>query len=101
MSKSKQSLKDLLTTYHQLLKAPKSKNMVKYVQKAKETFYSSIYKIFEKYAIDPKDETMEIDDCIPNLIDELIEYYCETEEYEKCGYLMKYKEKYITPLSSK
>jgi hypothetical protein len=98
MAKKNQSLKDLLATYQQLLIAPKSKNMVKYVQKAKEQFYESIYKVFERYAIDPKDDNLVIDKCIPKLIDDLIQYYSEIEEYEKCNYLMKYKVKYINPI---
>lgn len=99
MSKKTQSLEDLLTTYHQLLKAtPKSKNMMKYVQKAKEQFYQSIYEVFERYAIDPKDDNLVIDECIPKLVDDLVQHYSEVEEYEKCDYLMKYKMKYINPI---
>jgi len=66
----------------------------------RKRFMDKIFEVFQNYAIQytqvGEKEIIE-DDFLPTFIDEVISYFESTEEYEKCDYLIKYKQKFVTP----
>jgi hypothetical protein len=66
----------------------------------RKRFMDKIFEVFQNYAIQytqvGENEIIE-DDFLPTFIDEVISYFEGTEEYEKCDYLVKYKQKFVTP----
>jgi hypothetical protein len=66
----------------------------------RKRFMDKIFEVFQNYAIQytqvGEKEIIE-DDFLPTFIDEVISYFESTEEYEKCDYLVKYKQKFVTP----
>jgi hypothetical protein len=66
----------------------------------RKRFMDKIFEVFQNYAIQytqvGEKEIIE-DDFLPTFIDEVITYFEGTEEYEKCDYLVKYKQKFVTP----
>jgi hypothetical protein len=66
----------------------------------RKKFMDKIYEVFQNYAIQysevDKKENIK-DDFLPTFIDEVISHFESLEEYEKCEYLVKYKQKFVTP----
>lgn len=66
----------------------------------RKRFMDKIFEVFQNYAIqyteDSEKEKIE-NDFLPTFIDEVISHFEGVEEYEKCDYLVKYKQRFITP----
>jgi hypothetical protein len=66
----------------------------------RKRFMDKIFEVFQNYAIQysevGKSESIE-NDFLPTFIDEVISHFESLEEYEKCDYLIKYKQKFLTP----
>lgn len=66
----------------------------------RKKFMDKIFEIFQNYAIQFNEENekdFKEDDFLITFIDEVISHFEGIEEYEKCDYLLKYKQKFITP----
>lgn len=91
------TLKDMMRIYQELISKPQTNKQRAIFESGKSKLYNAFFEIFQKYAIVPnKGEIAEdIDDYLPQFMDEAIDYFISIEEYEKCDYLHKYKVKYI------
>ena len=92
------TLKDMMRVYQELISKPRNEKQKSIFESGKSKLYNAFFEIFQKYAIVPNegDKVEEIDDYLPQFMEEAIEYFITTEEYEKCDYLNKYKVKYLT-----
>ena len=66
----------------------------------RKRFMDKIFEVFQNYAIQYSEvgekENIE-NDFLPTFLDEVISQFESLEEYEKCDYLVKYKQKFLTP----
>lgn len=92
------SLRQMMEVYRALVSRANLRG--KSSSETRKKFMDKIFEIFQNYAIQYTEvgekEVIE-DDFLPTFIDEVISYFESTEEYEKCDYLIKYKQKFVTP----
>jgi hypothetical protein len=92
------SLRQMMEVYKALVSRANLKG--KSSGETRKRFMDKIFEVFQNYAIQYTEvgekEKIE-DDFLPTFIDEVISHFESTEEYEKCDYLVKYKQKFVTP----
>jgi hypothetical protein len=92
------SLRQMMEVYRALVSRANLKG--KSSGETRKRFMDKIFEVFQNYAIQYTEvgekEQIE-DDFLPTFIDEVISHFESTEEYEKCDYLVKYKQKFVTP----
>lgn len=92
------SLRQMIDVYKALVNRANLRGKSSVETRAK--FMDKIFEIFQTYAIQYTEEgenEIKEDDFLSTFIDEVISHFEGTEEYEKCDYLVKYKQKFITP----
>ena len=92
------SLRQMMEVYKALVSRANLRG--KSSTETRKRFMDKIFEVFQNYAIqyteDGEKGLME-DDFLSTFIDEVISHFEGLEEYEKCDYLVKYKQKFITP----